>query len=97
MILLAIFLVDSGITLLRRILNGDKWYEAHASHAYQNAARKWGHKRVTAAIIIINLCWLFPIAYMMYFYENNAVLLVIAYTPIVILALKFKAGMIASS
>ena len=97
LILLAIFLVDSGVTLLRRILNGDKWYEAHCSHAYQHAARKWGHKRVTVATIMINLCWLLPIAYMVYLYESIAFLLfVIAYIPLVILALKFNAGLAAS-
>ena len=97
-VLLAVFLVDSGVTLLRRIMNGDKWYEAHCSHAYQHAARKWGHKRVTIATIIINLCWLLPIAYMVYLNESIALLLlVIAYTPLVILALKFKAGLAASS
>ena len=96
-ILLGIFLVDSGITLIRRIISGDKWYEAHCSHAYQHAARKWGHKRVTVATIMINLCWLLPIAYMVYLYESVAVLLfVIAYIPLVTLALKFKAGMAAS-
>lgn len=96
-ILLGVFLVDSGITLLRRILNGDKWYEAHCSHAYQHAARKWGHKKVTVATIMINLCWLLPIAYMVYLYESIAVLLfVIAYIPLVILALKFNAGLAAS-
>lgn len=97
-ILLGVFLVDSGITLLRRILNGDKWYEAHCSHAYQHAARKWGHKRVTVATTMINLCWLLPMAYMVYLYEDYAALLfVTSYIPIVMLALKFKAGVAASS
>ena len=47
LILLSVFLIDSGVTLVRRIINGDKWYMAHCSHAYQHAARKWGHKKVT--------------------------------------------------
>ena len=94
LILLAVFLVDSGVTLLRRIFNGDKWYEAHCSHAYQHAARKWGHRRVTIAIIIINLCWLLPLAYLVYLNEGLAILLVsVAYIPLILLALKFKSGM----
>lgn len=44
-ILLGVFLADSGITLLRRIINGERWYEAHCSHAYQHAAKRWGHKK----------------------------------------------------
>ena len=94
LILLAVFLVDSGVTLSRRIFNGDKWYEAHCSHAYQHAARKWGHRRVTIAIIIINLCWLLPLAYLVYLNEGLAILLVsVAYIPLILLALKFKSGM----
>lgn len=93
-ILLGVFLVDSGITLVRRIINGDKWYEAHCSHAYQHAARKWGHKRVTVATIIINLCWLLPLAYLEYLYEDLALMLMcVAYIPLIILALKLKSGM----
>lgn len=93
LVLLGIFLVDSGITLFRRILNGDKWYKAHCSHAYQHAARKWGHKRVTLATIGINLCWLFPVANMIYWNEDIAIFLVLlAYVPLIILALKFQSG-----
>jgi Fuc2NAc and GlcNAc transferase len=79
-------------------LNGDKWYEAHCSHAYQHAARKWGHRRVTLSVIGINLCWLFPIAYLVYLNENIAGLLaLVAYVPLIILALKFQAGLTAIS
>ncbi|MDQ7090127.1 MAG: glycosyltransferase family 4 protein [Methylococcales bacterium] len=34
-ILLALFISDSSVTLATRVLNGEKWYEAHCSHAYQ--------------------------------------------------------------
>ena len=37
MILGSVFIVDSTVTLLQRILKGECWYEAHRSHAYQNA------------------------------------------------------------
>jgi len=93
LVLLGVFFVDSGITLFRRMLNGDKWYEAHCDHAYQHAAKKWGHKRVTLAIIVINLCWLFPFAYLVYLNEAVAALLTLmAYLPLILLALKFQAG-----
>lgn len=93
-VLLGVFLVDSGITLLRRLIRGDKWYEAHCSHAYQHAARKWGHKRVTIVIIIINLCWLLPLTYLVYLFEELAILITcVAYIPLILLALKFKSGM----
>ena len=93
LILLAVFLVDSGVTLLRRILNGKKWYEAHCSHAYQHAAREWGHKRVTISAIIINLFWLFPLAVLSYLKPDLGLwITLLAFTPLIIIALKFKAG-----
>lgn len=93
LILLAIFLVDSGVTLIRRIINGERWYEAHCSHAYQHAARRWGHKTVTISVILINLFWLFPLSYITYLKPEISLLTtLIAYTPLIIVALKFKAG-----
>jgi UDP-N-acetylmuramyl pentapeptide phosphotransferase/UDP-N-acetylglucosamine-1-phosphate transferase len=35
---LAAFLVDSGLTLLRRIVRRERWWTAHAQHAYQRWA-----------------------------------------------------------
>lgn len=43
------FLVDAGLTLARRVLRGERWWEAHAQHLYQALARRHGHVRVTAA------------------------------------------------
>lgn len=96
-ILFGIFFVDSGLTLIIRLIRGEKWHQAHCSHAYQNAARKWGHKSVTVGTILINLFWLFPLAYISYLYPNKSVITTtIAYIPLVILALALKAGVIAS-
>lgn len=46
---LSAFLVDAGLTLLRRILRRERWWTAHAQHAYQIWARRAGHVRVTLA------------------------------------------------
>jgi Fuc2NAc and GlcNAc transferase len=55
------FFVDATATLLRRVLRGERVYEAHRSHAYQWLARRWGsHRRVTVALLIGNLVWLLP-------------------------------------
>lgn len=32
---MSIYLADTGSTLIRRILKGERWYEAHRSHVYQ--------------------------------------------------------------
>ena len=46
---LAAFLLDTGLTLARRIVEGERWWQPHVSHAYQHAARRWGHASVTTA------------------------------------------------
>ena len=93
MILLGVFLVDSGVTLIRRIINGDKWYEAHCSHAYQHAAKKWNHKKVTVMTILVNVFWLLPLAYITYNNSSSAVFFAfIAYLPLIIVAFILKAG-----
>ncbi len=33
------FVLDTGITLLRRIVRGDRWYESHREHFYQRLIR----------------------------------------------------------
>lgn len=63
LILSGVFAVDSTVTLVRRILRGELWYEAHRSHAYQKAARRWGHLWVTVMVSVINCCWLFPMSF----------------------------------
>jgi Fuc2NAc and GlcNAc transferase len=39
-ILLGLFVVDASWTLLRRMFNGERWYQPHAKHAYQILARQ---------------------------------------------------------
>lgn len=93
LILLAVFLVDTGVTLVIRALNGDKWYEAHCSHAYQHAARKWGHKKVTLSVIAINIFLLFPLALLSQLKPDWGFLLtLLTFVGLIVVALKFKAG-----
>lgn len=45
---LAPFLFDTGVTLVCRILRGQRWYEAHRDHFYQRLIRHgWSHLAVT--------------------------------------------------
>lgn len=61
-ILLAVFGVDTAVTLVRRLFRGEAWYAAHRHHAYQRLARSgWGHARVVLAIAAVNL-WLAALA-----------------------------------
>ena len=88
------FFVDSTVTLLRRTLRGERIHEAHRSHAYQWLARSWGsHRRVTVAIMMLNLIWLLPCAFLATLHPDHAVAIVIvALVPLVALAIAAGSG-----
>ena len=94
LILLGVFIVDATLTLLHRLVRGEKVYEAHRSHAYQYASRRFGsHKKVTLMVLAINMLWLLPVATLAALNIWDAALLtIIAYSPLVVLALYFNAG-----
>lgn len=63
LILLTAFLCDATVTLIRRMLRGQKVWQAHRSHAYQRLARRWhSHRRVTVTVLFLNLLFLLPLA-----------------------------------
>lgn len=45
---LSVFAVDAGLTLLSRMLAGERWWAAHTNHLYQRMARREGHGSVSA-------------------------------------------------
>ncbi|WP_273465018.1 glycosyltransferase family 4 protein [Pseudomonas sp.] len=94
LILLGVFVVDATFTLVRRLLRGDKVYQAHRSHAYQYATRHHGsHRTVTLAVAAINLGWLLPIAMVVVVFQLDGALgTLVAYVPLIVLALIYKAG-----
>lgn len=96
-ILLGAFIVDATLTLVRRMLAGGlQFLSAHRTHAYQHAARRFGrHATVSLAVGAINVGWLLPIAALVALgYLNSVLGLVIAYVPLVALALHFNAGVV---
>lgn len=55
-ILLAPFVWDATATLVYRGLKGERWYDAHRSHAYQLLIQGgWSHRRVVWLYLSINL------------------------------------------
>ncbi len=94
LILLGAFLVDATVTLIRRVLRREPFYEAHRTHAYQYASRKLrSHLSVTLAVGVINLFWLLPMASLVALGRLDGALgLLVAYVPLLGLALYFKAG-----
>lgn len=94
LILLGVFIVDATVTLCRRVVRGEKFYEAHRSHAYQHASRVWGaHCPVTLAVCAINIFWLMPLASWVAMDKlDGTVGLVLAYLPLLLLAYRYNAG-----
>jgi len=94
LILLGVFIVDATVTLLRRLLRGDRLYEAHRSHAYQYASRHFGrHLPVTLGVGAVNLLWLLPLALWVGVGGLDGLAgVLIAYLPLVLLTIKFRAG-----
>lgn len=94
LILLGVFISDATWTLIRRLLRGEKVYEAHRSHAYQHASRKYGrHLPVTLGVLAINALWLLPIAICVGLDKLDGFIgLLFAYAPLVALLIKYDAG-----
>lgn len=94
LILLGTFIVDATVTLVRRVLHGQAFYEAHRSHAYQYLSRKLAsHRSVSIGVGVINLVWLLPIAAACVLgYIDGLVGVLIAYSPLLLLVLWLKAG-----
>jgi Fuc2NAc and GlcNAc transferase len=94
LILLSIFIVDSTVTLIRRFIAGARWYEAHCSHAYQHAARRWdSHSKVTLTIAAGNVAWLFPLAWGACVWPAAGPLFAVgALAPWVCIAFRYGAG-----
>jgi Fuc2NAc and GlcNAc transferase len=63
LILWSTFIADTGVTLLRRIARGERWWSAHRSHAYQRLSRRVGsHATATLVYLAINIIVVLPCA-----------------------------------
>jgi Fuc2NAc and GlcNAc transferase len=96
LILFGVFIADASVTLLRRVVRGERWYEAHRSHAYQHASRRYrSHRVVTFAISTINLLWLLPLAVAAWLWPAYGFFLAcVAWIPLFAFAYRFGAGMV---
>lgn len=94
-ICLGVFIVDATYTLFKRVMSGYKMYDAHRSHSYQILSRKLNsHTPVSLSVALINILWLFPIAYFVVTQDIKypELAIVFAYMPLIICAIKLKAG-----
>ena len=90
----AAFFVDATVTLIRRVARRERAQEAHRSHAYQWLSRRWrSHKRVTIAIVGLNLAWLFPCGLLAAKYPVLAGWIALgALSPVILAAILVGAG-----
>ena len=57
----ALFLADGTLTLLVRVMKGERWYNAHRQHLYQRIiALGWTHGRVLLVYQVTNLALVLP-------------------------------------
>jgi Fuc2NAc and GlcNAc transferase len=93
-ILLAVFVSDATVTLIRRLIRKQKPHVAHRSHAFQHLAIRFNsHAKVSLLVLAVNVLWLLPIAFLV---ANKQLAgtsgVVIAYVPLLIATLALGAG-----
>ncbi|MBU1417926.1 MAG: glycosyltransferase family 4 protein [Proteobacteria bacterium] len=94
LLLFGAFVVDSTVTLMVRVWRGEKFYQAHRSHAYQILARRMrSHLKVTLCYIGVNWLFLFPLAcFSVYRPEYGLFLVIFSYSLLTILCMVVGAG-----
>lgn len=61
LLVLAVFIVDASLTLLGRVLRGERWYTAHRQHLYQRLiVSGWSHESVLVLYLSINIMLVLP-------------------------------------
>ena len=93
-ILLAVFVSDATITLIRRLLRKQQPHVAHRSHAYQHLAiRLNSHSKVALLVLAVNMVWLLPIAFFVADKQLAGTTgVIIAYVPLLVAAVALSAG-----
>ena len=91
-ILIAYWVSDTVCTFFVRLLILKNWYSPHKSHPYQLLTRLLNSQtKVLIIINVINIAYLFPLAYLSQTFPYlNVFLLFMAYTPTIIFSLKYR-------
>ncbi|GMW06415.1 MAG: undecaprenyl-phosphate alpha-N-acetylglucosaminyl 1-phosphate transferase [Nevskiales bacterium] len=93
-IVVGAFVIDATVTLVIRLLQGQRAYQAHRSHAYQHLADRWGsHRPVTILLAGLNFFWLAPLAILVEIWPHfGPWITAFAYLPLVYGAIRVGAG-----
>jgi Fuc2NAc and GlcNAc transferase len=83
LVLLGVFVTDATLTLARRILRGEVWYEAHRTHVYQLAVQVgYSHRQVTLTVLVTTLC-IWGVCFVTYGRWSGGAITVAAYALLV--------------
>ncbi len=76
-LIMSVFLVDTTLTLLSRVLHRERWYTAHAQHVYQRLiAQGWSHQRVLVVYQALNVVLVLPAIVLAKIYPQYALMTV---------------------
>ncbi len=99
--LMLVFMCDSTLTLVTRVLRGERWYNPHKQHLYQRLiACGWSHGSVLSLYQLINLVFITPgIVVAVHFPSLAAVIAVITTVVMTLgwLLVRQKLGVLAIS
>jgi Fuc2NAc and GlcNAc transferase len=93
MTLTCVFVSDATVTLVRRIARGERPWRAHRRHAFQQAARRWGHGKVTVAYGGVTVLWAGPFAFAAQAWPDlQWIIVTLCYVPLAIIVVKLGGG-----
>jgi len=72
-LVMAVFVVDASLTLVARVIRGERWYTAHNQHVYQRLiGQGWSHSQVLMAYQAINVGLVLPATVLAVTYPQHA-------------------------
>jgi len=76
LLIMSVFIVDATLTLLARVIAGERWYTAHNQHIYQRLiAKGWSHSRVLAVYQALNVILVLPAIVLASMYTQYAIVI----------------------
>jgi len=72
-LVMAVFIVDATLTLVARVIRGERWYTAHNQHVYQRLiVQEWSHSQVLMAYQALNMLVVLPAIVLVNMYPQFA-------------------------
>ena len=88
--LLSVFIMDATLTLIKRIITGEKWYIAHRTHGYQKLIQLgMSHSDLAISFIILNIFLILPFSYVAYHWKNLSTYMILSNMLLILLLWSF--------